>query len=38
MKDVVYMLGVVVVGFAVNYALRALPFILFAGRDRELPR
>ena len=38
MKDVVYMLGVVAVGFAVNYALRALPFILFAGRDRELPR
>ena len=38
MKDVIYMLGVVAVGFAVNYALRALPFILFAGRDRELPR
>ena len=38
MKDVFYMLGVVAVGFAVNYALRALPFILFAGRDRELPR
>lgn len=38
MKDVLYMLGVVAVGFAVNYALRALPFVLFAGRDRELPR
>ena len=38
MKDVLYMLGVVAVGFAVNYALRSLPFILFAGRDRELPR
>ena len=38
MKDVIYMLGVVAVGFAVNYALRALPFVLFAGRDRELPR
>lgn len=37
MKEVVYMLGVVAVGFAVNYALRALPFVLFAGRDRELP-
>ena len=38
MKDILYMSGVVAVGFAVNYALRALPFILFAGRDRELPR
>ena len=36
--EVLYMLGVVGVGFAVNYALRALPFILFAGRDRELPK
>ena len=38
MRDVAYMLGVVAVGFAVNYGLRALPFLLFAGRDRELPR
>lgn len=38
MKDVLYMLGVLAVGFAVNYSLRALPFVLFAGRDRELPR
>jgi len=38
MKDILYMLGVVAVGFAVNYSLRALPFLLFAGRDRELPR
>ena len=36
-SEIVYMLGVVAVGFAVNYALRALPFVLFAGRDRELP-
>ena len=37
-SEVVYMLGIVAVGFLVNYALRALPFILFAGRDRELPK
>lgn len=38
MRDVWYMLGVVAVGFAVNYGLRALPFLLFAGRDRALPK
>lgn len=39
MKDeVAYMLCVVVACFAVNYGLRALPFLIFAGRDRELPR
>ena len=37
-SEVVYMLGIVAVGFLVNYALRALPFVLFAGRDRELPK
>ena len=36
--EIVYMLGLVAVGFAVNYALRALPFLLFAGRDRKLPK
>ena len=36
--EVAYMLGVVVACFAVNYGLRALPFLLFAGRDRELPQ
>lgn len=36
-NEIAYMLGVVTVGFAVNYALRALPFLLFAGRSRELP-
>lgn len=36
-KEILYMLGVVAVGFAVNYSLRALPFMLFAGRDRALP-
>ena len=36
--EIVYMLGVIAVGFAVNYALRALPFLLFAGKNRRLPR
>jgi len=36
--EIVYMLGVVAACFAVNYGLRALPFLLFAGRDRELPQ
>ena len=36
-NDAVYMIGVVLVVFAVTYALRALPFLLFAGRDRALP-
>ena len=36
--EIVYMLGVVVACFAVNYGLRALPFLLFFGRDRELPQ
>ena len=35
--EVLYMSGVVAVGFAVNFALRALPFALFAGRKCELP-
>lgn len=35
--EVVYMSVVVVAGFAVNYALRALPFVLFSRADRELP-
>ena len=35
--EVLYMSGVVAVGFAVNFALRALPFALFAGRRCELP-
>ena len=37
-NEIVYMFGIVAVGFLVNYALRALPFLLFAGRDRELPK
>lgn len=38
MDEAAYMLCVVGACFAVNYGLRALPFLLFAGRDRELPR
>jgi len=35
--EIFYMLGVIGVGFLVNYTLRALPFLLFSGRDRALP-
>ena len=37
-QEILYMLAVVAAGFAVNFGLRALPFVLFAGRDRQLPR
>ena len=37
-NEILYMLGVIAVGFAVNYTLRALPFLLFAGKGRELPK
>ena len=36
--EILYMLGIVAAGFLVNYALRALPFLVFAGRGRELPK
>ena len=36
-NEIVYMIGIVGVGFAVNYTLRALPFLLFGGRNREVP-
>ena len=36
-EEILYMLGIIGVGFLVNYALRALPFLLFSGRNRELP-
>jgi len=36
--EIFYMLGVIAVGFAVNYTLRALPFILFSGKDRQVPK
>ena len=37
MRDVLYMAGIVAVGFAVNFLLRALPFVLFGSRRRPLP-
>ena len=37
-EEIIYMLCVVAACFAVNYGLRALPFLLFAGRDRKLPK
>jgi branched-subunit amino acid transport protein AzlD len=36
-NEFLYMLAVVGAGWAVTYAMRALPFLLFAGRGRELP-
>lgn len=36
-NEIVYMLGIVAVGFVVNFALRALPFILFGGKDLAIP-
>lgn len=36
--DILYLLGIVAVGWAVTIGLRSLPFLLFAGRDRELPK
>ena len=35
--EILYMGGVVLACFAVNFGLRALPFVLFAGRSRALP-
>lgn len=35
---ILYLLGVVATGWAVTVGLRFLPFLIFAGRDRELPR
>ena len=37
-EEILYMLGIVGVGFAVNYGLRAFPFLLFSGGSRNPPR
>ena len=37
-EEITYMLAIVAVGFAVNFGLRAIPFLLFAGKGRELPK
>lgn len=36
--EILYMLGVIAVVFLVNYFFRVLPFLLFAGKGRELPK
>jgi len=36
-ERILYLLTVVAIGWAVTFGLRSLPFLLFAGRDRELP-
>ena len=36
-EEIIYMMGIVAVGFVVNFGLRALPFILFGGKDRTIP-
>ena len=35
--DIAYMAGIVAAGFAVNFGLRALPFVLFGARRGPLP-
>ncbi len=36
-ERILYTAGVVVAAWAVTFALRSLPFLLFAGRGREVP-
>ena len=36
-EEILYMLGIIAAGFVVNFGLRALPFILFGGKDRTIP-
>ena len=37
-EEIVYMLGIVAAGFAVNFGLRALPFVIFSSGGRNPPR
>ena len=37
MNDFLYMLGIVAVGFALNFGLRALPFLIFSTGSGEVP-
>lgn len=37
-EEIAYMIGIVAVGFVVNYMLRALPFLIVAGCGRALPK
>ena len=36
-NDFLYMVGIIAVGFAVNFGLRALPFLFFGARKGPLP-
>ncbi len=36
-NEILYMLGVVAVGMLVTFLIRAIPFVLFAGKNRPLP-
>ncbi len=36
-NDALYMVGIVAAGFAVNFGLRALPFLFFGARKGPLP-
>lgn len=36
-NEITYMLAVVAAGFAVNFGLRALPFVIFGSRRKDLP-
>ena len=36
-EEIIYVMGIVAAGFVVNFGLRALPFILFGGKDRTIP-
>ena len=36
-NDALYMIGIVAAGFAVNFGLRALPFLFFGARKGPLP-
>ena len=37
-NDILYMSGIVAAGFAVNFGLRALPFLFFGARKGPLPK
>ena len=37
-NDILYMAGIVAAGFAVNFALRALPFVFFGAWREPLPK
>lgn len=37
MNDFLYMVGIVAVGFAINFGLRAVPFLIFGSRKTALP-